>query len=131
MDETNERIKRAKKGDEQALATVLLEQYDFVYHYLLKLTMHPAMAEDITQDTMIKAIERIKQYNPKKAKLSTWLIQIGTNLWIDEKRRQERAKKLRNQNQLEWQLRHQPSDDWLTVTAALEQLKEKHRIPVI
>lgn len=131
MDEGQERIKLAKKGDEEALAAVLLEQYDFVYHYLLKLTMHPAMAEDLTQDTMIKAIERINQYNPEKAKISTWLIQIGTNLWIDEKRRQKRAKKFINQNQLEWQLRHQSSDDWLTVTTALETLKETHRIPVI
>ncbi|WP_252312332.1 sigma-70 family RNA polymerase sigma factor [Sinobaca sp. H24] len=89
MDETEERIKRAIKGDDEALAAVLLEQYDFVYHYLLKLTMHPAVAEDMTQETMIRAIERIKQYNPKKAKVSTWLIQIGTNLWIDEKKKRK------------------------------------------
>lgn len=131
MDETEERIKRAIKGDDEALASVLLEQYDFVYHYLLKLTMQPAVAEDITQETMIKAIERFKQYNPKKAKLSTWLIQIGTNLWIDEKRKEKRAETFTNQHQLEWELRHQPPDDWLTVTAALEKLKETHRIPVI
>lgn len=131
MDEMEERMKRAKKGDDEVLSSLLLEQYDFVYHYLLKLTLHPSMAEDITQDTMIKAIERIKQYNSKKAKLSTWLIQIGTNLWIDEKRKEDRVKKFRNQHQLEWELRHQPSEDWLTVTAALENLKDTHRIPVI
>ncbi|WP_374561520.1 sigma factor-like helix-turn-helix DNA-binding protein [Sinobaca sp. H24] len=46
-------------------------------------------------------------------------------------KKEKRAKQFTNQHQLEWEFRHQSSDDWLTVTSALEKLKEIHRIPVI
>lgn len=102
-------IKRAKKGDELALTQLLLDHYDIVYHYLLKLTLHPQMAEDLTQESFIKAIERIKQFNPKKAAFSTWLIQIGTNLWRDELRKEKRRKRYTNDRQLEWEMREEPT----------------------
>ncbi|GAK12622.1 sigma-70 family RNA polymerase sigma factor [Geomicrobium sp. JCM 19039] len=124
-------IKRAKKGDELALTQLLLDHYDIVYHYLLKLTLHPQMAEDLTQESFIKAIERIKQFNPKKAAFSTWLIQIGTNLWRDELRKEKRRKRYTNDRQLEWEMREEPTADWLAVTSALENIKPKERIPLI
>ncbi|GAK08891.1 sigma-70 family RNA polymerase sigma factor [Geomicrobium sp. JCM 19038] len=124
-------LKKAKKGDEAALARVLLHEYDFVFHYLLKLTLHPSMAEDLTQDTMVKAIERFAQYNAKKAKLSTWLIQIGTNLWRDELRKEKRKQQYQSLQQLEWEMRHEPTTEWIAVIAELEKLKPEERIPVI
>lgn len=57
--------------------------------YLIKITLHPQLAEDIAQDTMVKCIEKISLYNGS-SKFSSWLITIATNLFIDQTRKQKR-----------------------------------------
>lgn len=48
----------------------------------LKPSLH-SWAEDIVQDTFLKAERNIGSYNEDKGKLSTWLAQITTNLCRD------------------------------------------------
>lgn len=40
-------------------------------------------AEDIAQEAFIKAYTDLKKYNSKKARFSTWLYRIATNLCIN------------------------------------------------
>ncbi|TFD96554.1 sigma-70 family RNA polymerase sigma factor [Jeotgalibacillus sp. R-1-5s-1] len=112
----------------EQLSVLLHEHYSFLYAYLVKLTLHPAEAEDLAQDTMIRCIERYAQYNPKKAAFTTWMIQIATNLWIDKKRRKKREHMYLNSRQLEWKLGEGPG---LEIAEALKTLKDIHRIPVV
>ncbi|MBP3040022.1 RNA polymerase sigma factor SigY [Bacillaceae bacterium Marseille-Q3522] len=123
-------IKKAKAGDHQALAALLRQSYRYLYLYLLKLTLHPYAAEDLTQETMVRCIERFRQYDPRKAKLTTWMIQIATNLWLDEKRKKKREQNYVNQQQLSWIFNRQDTE-WVTTITALKKLKDSHRIPVI
>ncbi len=66
---------RAGRITETELANLLREHYAFVFHYLLKITMDRPVAEDMAQETMIRAIERIDRYDGS-SKFSTWLITI-------------------------------------------------------
>ena len=78
MDE-KDLIRKAKKGDTLALSKLLQQNYSFLLKYLMKATLHPQIAEDLTQETMMKCIEKIQLYNGE-SKFSSWLITIGTNL---------------------------------------------------
>lgn len=47
-------------------------------------------AEDIAQDAFVKAYLRLVQFNPDKARFSTWIYKIATNLCIDFLRQRKR-----------------------------------------
>lgn len=83
----------ARNGDAASLALLLQRHYLAVKKYLITITFSPDMAEDLTQETMIRAIQRLIQYTGK-AKFSTWLISIATNLYMDRLRRARRERKI-------------------------------------
>jgi RNA polymerase sigma-70 factor, ECF subfamily len=70
----------------------LSELYDrygrLVYGLSLQAVGEPATAEEITQDTFLRAWENAATYKPEKGKVSTWLASIARNRSIDQLRRQ-------------------------------------------
>ncbi len=48
------------------------------------------IAEDIAQEAFIKAFIELKKFNPGKARFSTWLYRIATNLALDHLRKSKR-----------------------------------------
>lgn len=81
MDDLNI-IEKAKAGNISALNTLLSDSYPILQGYVLKMTANKDITEDIVQETMLKAVFNIKKFIPK-AKFSTWLITIATNLYRD------------------------------------------------
>jgi RNA polymerase sigma-70 factor, ECF subfamily len=81
-----ELIERAKQGNKSAMNTLLTENLNILKGYVLKMTADPHLSQDIIQDAMLKAVLNIKKFEPK-AKFSTWLITIATNLYRDQLRR--------------------------------------------
>ncbi|MBC8059792.1 MAG: RNA polymerase sigma factor SigY [Clostridiaceae bacterium] len=75
-------IEKAKSGNISALNTLLSENYSILLGYVIKMTGNPDISQDIVQETMLKAVVNIKKFIPK-AKFSTWLITISTNLYRD------------------------------------------------
>lgn len=61
-----------------------------VYQYLYSMCKDEKLAEDLTQDTFLRAFEAIDRYDGS-CKLSTWLCQIGKHLLYQtwEKRKHE------------------------------------------
>jgi RNA polymerase sigma-70 factor, ECF subfamily len=82
-------IAKACRGDGGALALLLREHYLPVKKYLITVTFDRALAEDLTQETMIRAIKRIGQYEGR-SRFSTWLMAIATHLYLDVLRRRKR-----------------------------------------
>ncbi|MGI6327867.1 MAG: RNA polymerase sigma factor [Dethiobacteria bacterium] len=70
----------------------LEELYGFyindLYKYLLHLSGHPQAAEDLVQDTFIKAYEHLESYRGEKVR--PWLFRIAHNTFIDWYRREKR-----------------------------------------
>lgn len=86
LQDEQKRLKLALRGDTDALALLMHQHYPLLRNYTLKLTMNPALAEDIVQDTMLRCMEKLHLYNGK-SRFSSWLITIATNLYMDMLRR--------------------------------------------
>ncbi|RXZ83679.1 RNA polymerase sigma factor SigY [Paenibacillaceae bacterium] len=132
MEETD-LIKEARQGDRLALALLLKRHYAFLNKYLLKITMQPQLAEDLTQETMLKAIEKIRLYNGS-SKFSSWLITIGTRHYFDHLRRRKREQHWQQQEmalrRTKWQVQSQ-GDEWPELLDMLARMPEGIRIPIV
>jgi len=69
--------------------TTILPHRDRLYRLALSITLDTADAEDIVQDTMLKAWERREQW-PQIRNIEAWLTQICKNLALDHKKRRSR-----------------------------------------
>ena len=68
---------------------VLCAEYESVYRYVLALCRSEADAQDITQETFLKAMKAANGFAGSSS-LYTWLCAIARNLWTDRCRRQRR-----------------------------------------
>lgn len=69
--------------------------------YLLK--GDKASAEDVVQDSFVKAFQKIDQYDPSKGKFSTWFNRILFNTLSDYRRESDDLKSLENYfNLIDW-----------------------------
>jgi RNA polymerase sigma-70 factor (ECF subfamily) len=62
------------------------EHVGSVYRYALRLTRRPDLAEDLTQETLLRAW-RNRQHLRDQRVTRVWLFKIATNLWTDQLRR--------------------------------------------
>ncbi|MCB5942282.1 sigma-70 family RNA polymerase sigma factor [bacterium 210820-DFI.6.52] len=65
------------------------ENAPLVYGYLLRLTGDPGEAEELLQETFVRVLTRLDGFRGD-CRLSSWLCQIGKNLYLDARRRQSR-----------------------------------------
>ena len=75
----------------QDLEKLYKENYQFVFKYLLVLSKDKHLAEDLSQETFLKAIEKIKTFKGE-CKFSTWLCKIGKNLYLNYLKKHNRIK---------------------------------------
>jgi RNA polymerase sigma-70 factor (ECF subfamily) len=79
-------IDAVRKGNVQSFS-VLVEKYQkLVYTLALRLLKKPEDAEEMAQDTFIKAFQKLDSYEGK-SKFSTWLYSITYNACISELRK--------------------------------------------
>ena len=79
-------IQLLKNGDKKAL-TLLYDNYsNSLFGVALKITKDEALAKDALQESFIKIWKNSHKYDPKKAKLFTWLYRITKNTSIDKLR---------------------------------------------
>lgn len=126
-------ISQAQQGNEQALSALLQKHYAMLKRYLIKITVNPYLAEDLTQESLIKAIEKISLYDGRSS-FSSWLITIGSRLYIDSIRRQNVEKRWAEQEKairkMKWEAGHK-NRDWPEFLEVLSTVTEEHRIPLI
>jgi RNA polymerase sigma factor (sigma-70 family) len=79
-------IESVRKGNVQAFAFLVEKYQNLVYTLALKLLKHPEDAEEMAQDTFIKAYQKLDTYEGK-SKFSTWLYSITYNACISELRK--------------------------------------------
>lgn len=81
-------INKVKAGDHDAFAKIVDLYKGQVYNICLRLIGIPAEAEDIAQESFIRAYTNIERFETDK-KFSTWLFKIATNLCIDYLRKKK------------------------------------------
>ncbi len=72
--------------DEKAISLLYDHYADTLYGVALKVTNDEAIAKDALQESFVKIWKKADTYDPKKAKLFTWLFRITRNTAIDKLR---------------------------------------------
>lgn len=78
MDNEDDIIKRAQKGDARAFEQLMAHYYDVIYAFAYKSCGRVADAEDITQNACIKLARSLDQFQGKSA-FSSWLYRLVIN----------------------------------------------------
>ena len=73
------------------LEKLCLAYYDDIFRYSLSLCRDRDMAQDLTQDTFLKALKSLHQLKDP-SKLKTWLFTISRNLFISEIRKTNKVR---------------------------------------
>lgn len=80
---------RYRDGDVAAFEILYRRHNDALYRYLLRLSQHPATAEDVFQEAWGKIIKARETYRPT-ARFTTFLYRVAHNCFIDHVRRNKR-----------------------------------------
>jgi RNA polymerase sigma factor (sigma-70 family) len=78
-------LERAKAGDKDAFGTLAEEHRQALLRLCYKMTGSHEQAEDLVQDTLLKAFTHIAEFE-LRASLNTWLYRIATNACLDHQR---------------------------------------------
>lgn len=128
----------AKKQNKNAMSILLSNNYEIVYGYLLKLTLNPELAKDLTQDVMVKAITNIQKFKGH-SKFSTWLIAIGTNLYKNQLKKSKRVLLTNDFSFIDHMILKDDSienqmlkkENMKAILMGLQSIKEQQRIPFL
>jgi RNA polymerase sigma-70 factor (ECF subfamily) len=71
-------LEALQNHDKRAFAKVVQQNSDHIYYLALKMLGNPQDAEDVLQETFIKAFNNIESFEGR-SKLSTWLYRIAVN----------------------------------------------------
>jgi RNA polymerase sigma-70 factor, ECF subfamily len=79
-------VAQLRRGDPEALATLMARYQNRIYRYLLRLVHQPADAEDLFQQTWIRVAEKIQSFDTSR-NFDAWLFTLARNLAFDHLRR--------------------------------------------
>jgi RNA polymerase sigma-70 factor (ECF subfamily) len=77
-------IQRIKNGDRSAFAELVTYFQRPLFGYLGRMGMSQAAAQDIAQETFLRAWTRLADYDPARSAFSTWLFTIARNLALTD-----------------------------------------------
>lgn len=91
LSRTDEQLVKAyAKGNNEAFDVLLKRHQDKIFNYILRIVKNEDVANDIFQDTFVKAIMTIRQGRyTENGKFPAWISRIAHNLIIDYYRREK------------------------------------------
>jgi RNA polymerase sigma-70 factor (ECF subfamily) len=87
FDENDVLVKEAKVGNARAINKLCMVNYKYAYNILYFKCKNRELAEDLTQDVLVKMIENLKQYSKTEYKFSAWLSSIINSVFVDHLRK--------------------------------------------
>lgn len=73
-------------GDGAAFTTLVRRFQGRVYGLALTIVRDPGAAEEVAQETFVRAWQHASAYDPRRGRVATWLLSIARNLAIDTMR---------------------------------------------
>ena len=111
-----ELIRRAQSGDLAAFERLVRECQADAWRFAYHLTRNRATADDVTQESFLRAFRAIKTYRGR-SKFSSWLLRIVRNCSIDAFHRGERETPV-----------HEDVTVWRAANATAESAEDRVRI---
>lgn len=90
LEQDNIYIKRVLDGDRNAYAFIVDKYKSMVYTLAYRITKNREEAEEVAQDTFVKAYQSLSSFHGK-AKFSSWLYRIVYNSGVSHLRKQKRG----------------------------------------
>jgi RNA polymerase sigma-70 factor, ECF subfamily len=81
-------VAQVKKGDQETFEGIVDLFKDKIYRHCYRMVGDGHEAEDLAQETFLRAYRNISKYN-NEFKFSTWIYRIATNLCIDRLRKKK------------------------------------------
>lgn len=81
-------VARAREGREPAYRELIRRYERPVFSLIFRMVRDRELAEDLTQETFVKALNAVESYRPE-FKFSSWIFKIANNAAIDHLRRRE------------------------------------------
>ena len=81
-----ELVNRVLAGSEHAFEALVHRYERPVFTVIVRVVRDPSRAEELAQDTFLKAFRRLETYDPRR-KFSSWVLAIAHNTAIDDLRR--------------------------------------------
>jgi RNA polymerase sigma-70 factor (ECF subfamily) len=86
---TEELIEAARNGEEDAFARLYSQHCRWIYSLCLRMTRSPSEAEDLPQETFLRAFRKLRTFRGEAA-FRTWLYRLGTNVVLMRFRKKSR-----------------------------------------
>ncbi len=77
-------IRRIQEGDRSAFAGVVRHFQGPLFGYLGRMGLGQAIAQELAQESFLRAWTHLAEFDPKRAQFSTWLFTIARNLALNE-----------------------------------------------
>jgi RNA polymerase sigma-70 factor (ECF subfamily) len=74
-------------GDHEAFRALVDRYKDNVYRHCFYITRDEDVAEDMTQETFIRAFRHLRRYDAQKGSFKTWLYTIATRVCLEHLRK--------------------------------------------
>ncbi len=87
-------LSNLRSGDEKTFETMIQMYNQRLYRIARSIVRDDMEAEDIVQESYIKAFTRLDQFEGGQKEFGSWLARITTNLAIDRTRKSKRANQL-------------------------------------
>jgi len=81
-------VERARNGDDEAFVLIYEHYSSQIHRYVFRLVNHQELADDITQETFLKAFQNIRKISDD-SNISAWLYRIASNACFDVLRRRK------------------------------------------
>ena len=75
-------VERALAGSQDAFAALVARHQRSVYNLLARMLRNPALAEELAQESFLKAYTHLRSFNPEY-KFANWILRIAHNAAID------------------------------------------------
>ena len=130
-------MRQVSRGDRDAFAALVEIHAPALERFATRMLVERQRAEEVLQETLMKAWQEAARYDPEKARLSTWLHQIAHNLCIDILRRQRREQPLAENAETIIDSDESPESLVQTqetqrqLTSAIGALSQRHRTALI
>jgi RNA polymerase sigma-70 factor (ECF subfamily) len=86
----DELVLRAGRGDAEAVRALIDGKLPRILTLARRMLADPAEAEDVAQETFIRAWKAARTWRPGRARFETWLYRVALNLCYDRLRRRGR-----------------------------------------
>ena len=129
-------VRRTLSGDLEAWGKITSKYKEKVFGLALGIMKEPAEADDVVQDTFIRAYEKLDQFDQER-EFTPWLLTIAGNIARNKLRRKKFMNPLKNPGWLESSKTRDPAEKANQekrnhlVRDSLAELDEKYRIPLV